>query len=176
MTTELLINHYAIEERSAQRLLENCEASGRALQKTNIVKDFAEDLARGICYLPKEWLREVNYDPLRLKGAPLQWKKKVLDNVMQEFDDFVIYILELPAKAVGLRKACLQMLLPGYQTLLLAARNHRHLFTPKHKIKISRLTMAECLIDAQQMAADNEAIQTYGHNIRVELSEIFNSG
>ncbi|MCD6424096.1 MAG: squalene/phytoene synthase family protein [Anaerolineales bacterium] len=169
MITEMSISHYAIESKSAQRLLENSEASGRALQKTNIVKDFAKDIARGVCYLPKDWLKEANFDPLRLEGAPFLWKKKVLDNVLKEFDDFVNYILDLPATALGLRKACLMMLLPGYQTLLLAAKNYQHLFTSTHKIKISRVTMAKCLLNARQMAANNADILDYSHTIRAEF-------
>ncbi len=175
MITEMSISHYALESKPAQRLLENSEASGRALQKTNIVKDFAKDLARGVCYLPEDWLKEANFDPLRLEGAPFRWKKKVLDNVLKEFDDFVNYILDLPTTALGLRKACLMMLLPGYQTLLLAAQNYQHLFTPTHKIKISRVTMTKCLLNARQMAANNDAILVYSHTIRAELSTTLDS-
>ncbi len=177
MITEMAITHYAIEGMTAKRLLENSEASGRALQKTNIVKDFAKDLERGACYLPGEWLREVNYDPLRLAGAPVQWKEKVLANVLQEFEDSVNYILDLPITAVGFRKASLLMLLPGYQTLRLAARNHQQLFTPDHQVKISRMTMAKCLLDARQIATDNDAIVDYSHSIRdrIEQSPQFRS-
>ena len=175
MITEMAITQYALEGKPAKRLLENSEASGRALQKTNIVKDFAKDLERGVCYLPDEWLREVNYDPLRLEGAPLPWKEKVLTNVLQEFEDSVKYIMDLPTRAVGFRKASLLMLLPGYQTLLLAARNHQRLFTPAHNIKISRITMTKCLLDARQMVANNDAILDYSRNARAELSKALDS-
>ena len=175
MITEMAIHYYAIDDSTADRLLINSEASGRALQKTNIVKDFAEDLNRGVCYLPDEWLNEANYAPLRLEGASLAWKKKVLDNVLQEFEDSVKYILDLPVSAVGFRKASLFMLLPGYQTLLLAARKHHQLFTPNHKIKISRVTMTKCLLDARQMVNSNGAILAYSHSIRAELGKILDS-
>lgn len=175
MITEMVINHYEVVEEIAERLLENSEASGRALQKTNIVKDFAKDLERGTCYLPDEWMREVNYDPLRLAGAPLLWSEKVLVNVLDEFEDSVNYILDLPKSAAGFRKASLLMLLPGYQTLLQAARDHQRLFTPKHDIKISRMTMAKCMLDARQMVSDNDAILTYSRSIRRELSKALDS-
>ncbi len=175
MITELAITHYAIDGEVAGRLLENSEASGRALQKTNIVKDFAKDLERGVCYLPDEWLSEVNYDPLRLSGAPIYWKRMVLDNVLQEFEDSVNYIMDLPITAVGFRRASLLMLLPGYQTLLLAARNHQKLFTPAHQVKISRMTMAKCILDARQMVTNDDAIQAYSRDIRAELSKVLDS-
>ncbi len=41
---------------------------GRALQLTNILRDIAEDAARGRLYLPREWLAEANV-PLDAAGA-----------------------------------------------------------------------------------------------------------
>jgi farnesyl-diphosphate farnesyltransferase len=175
MITELAVGHYGLKGDNAQRLLLNSEASGRALQKINIVKDFAEDLKRGDCFLPDSWLGEIDYAPLALEGAPLAWKEKVLTNVLAEFEDSIDYVLELPYSAVGFRKASLLMMLPGYQTLLLAAQNHQQLFTPRHKIKISRRTMAKCLLDAQTMVNKNEAILAYSQAIRVELSKALES-
>ena len=175
MITELAIGHYGLKGETAERLLTNSEASGRALQKTNIVKDFAEDLQRGACFLPDEWLQEVNYTPLALAGAPVTWKEKVLTNVLVEFEDSVNYVLDLPLSAVGFRKASLLMMLPGYQTLLLAARNHNRLFTPAHEIKISRRTMAKCLLDARLMVKNNGAILAYSRDIRTELSKALDS-
>ncbi len=175
MITELAIGHYGLQGETAERLLINSEASGRALQKTNIVKDFAEDLQRGACFLPDEWLQEVNYTPLTLSGAPVTWKEKVLTNVLLEFENSVNYVLDLPLSAVGFRKASLLMMLPGYQTLLLAAKNHDRLFTPAHQIKISRRTMAKCMLDARLMAKNDDAILAYSRDIRIELSKALDS-
>jgi phytoene/squalene synthetase len=54
-------------------LLTGSKACGRTLQKTNIIKDFVEDLARQVCYLPDAWLRSIDYTPLALAGAPAHW-------------------------------------------------------------------------------------------------------
>jgi hypothetical protein len=67
------------------------------------------------------------------------------------------------------------MMLPGYQTLLLAARNHNRLFTPAHEIKISRRTMAKCLLDARLMVNNNDGIMAYSREIRTELSKALDS-
>ena len=48
----------------ANRLRQTCEACGRGLQKTNIVKDFTKDLDRGISYLPLTWLQEADFRDL----------------------------------------------------------------------------------------------------------------
>jgi len=175
MITELAITHYGLYGETAERLLINSEASGRALQKTNIVKDFAKDLQRGVCFLPDEWLQEVNHTPLALAGAPVSWKEKVLTNVLKEFENSVNYVLDLPLSAAGFRRASLLMMLPGYQTLLLAARNHQRLFTPAHEIKISRRTMAKCLLDARLMVKNDDAILAYSRDIRSELSKALDS-
>ncbi len=47
-------------------------ALGRALQLTNILRDLAEDAARGRLYLPREWLDEadVPHDPHAALAAP----------------------------------------------------------------------------------------------------------
>ncbi|MDX1415228.1 MAG: squalene/phytoene synthase family protein [Candidatus Promineifilaceae bacterium] len=169
MITEMAINHYEFDGEIAKRLLANCEASGRALQKTNIVKDFARDLDRGACYLPDDWLAEVNYTPLELTGAPRKWTEKVLGNVVHEFEDSVTFVLDLPLSAAGFREASLLMLLPGYETLLLIARNRQRLFTPSHNFKISRIVMAKCLSHAKRMVNDNDAILAYSRTIDKKL-------
>ena len=45
---------------------------GRALQLTNILRDLAEDAARGRLYLPAEWLSEagVPHDPAQALASP----------------------------------------------------------------------------------------------------------
>jgi farnesyl-diphosphate farnesyltransferase len=175
MITELAINHYGLQGEIAERLPVNSEASGRALQKTNIIKDFAKDLQRGACFLPDEWLQQADYTPLTLSGAPDAWIEKVIANVLVEFDNSVEYVLDLPHSAAGFRQASLLMMLPGYQTLLVAAKNQDRLFTPAHNIKISRRTMAKCMLDARRIVKNDEAILAYSRNARVELSKVLNS-
>lgn len=166
MATGLVVNHYDLTGEVTTRLTDNSEACGRALQKTNIVKDFPKDLARGICYLPYEWMEEVKNTPLSLVGAPTSWRKKVIENVMDELNRSVEYIMDLPYSALGYRMASLLCFLPAYQTILLAAQRHETLFTVDHHIKISRETMAQCMQDAQAMLTDNEAIQQYSQSVR----------
>jgi farnesyl-diphosphate farnesyltransferase len=169
MATELVVVHYGLAEDVATRLLATCEACARGLQKTNIVKDFAEDLGRGISYLPYTWHREADYTPLSLAGAPVQWKKKVIDDVVRELRDATEYVLTLPYDAAGYRMASLMSLLPAYQTLLLAAKRHDTLFTSGHHVKISRATMAKCQWDANSMLADNDAVRQYSRRLEGEI-------
>jgi farnesyl-diphosphate farnesyltransferase len=174
MATELVISHYGFTDGVADNLLSTCEACGRGLQKTNIVKDFAKDLAGGICYLPDAWMSEVERSPLTLAGAPTDWKGKILNNVMDELEKSVDYVLALPYSAVGYRIASLLCLLPAYQTILLAAQRQEELFTSDHQVKISRTTMSQCLLDAQSMLADNDAILRYSREIKRGVATSFN--
>lgn len=172
MITELAITYYDIDRNIGQPLLTYSEACGRALQKTNIVKDFAKDLARGDSFLPDEWMKEVDYAPFALKEVPFWWKKKVLLDVLAELDDSVNYVINLPITAVGYRKAGLLMMLPAYQTLLLAAKRYQTLFTPDHGVKISRTTMGKCLIQAQVMATNDDSIRAYGQDVSQQIINI----
>lgn len=165
LVTRLAISNYLINGTESGRLLENCEACGRGLQKTNIIKDFIKDLERGICYLPDEWLNEVGYAPLFLNGASRSWKSKVLGNVLSELRSATDYLIALPIHAAGYRMASLLCLFPAYQTILLAAQLQDKLFTRDHYIKISRRTLSECVQDAQRMIADNDGILHYSKQI-----------
>ena len=169
MATELAVIHYGLADDVATRLTVACEACGRGLQKTNILKDFAEDLGRGFSYLPYTWQREAGFTPLSLAGAPVQWKKKVIDDVVRELRDATEYVLVLPYHAAGYRMASLMSLLPAYQTLLLAAEQRDILFTSEHHVKISRTTLAKCQGVAQSMLADNEAVKQYGRRLESEI-------
>ena len=173
LATELAIYHYQLEEKVAEKLLATCEACGRGLQKTNIVKDFAKDLGRGISYLPEQWHQEVNYTPLVLAGASPNWSYKVVANVLSELQVATDYVLALPSMARGYRLASLMCLLPAYQTLLLGAREHQKMFTAEHRIKISRLTMAKCLVDSRSMIADNDAIRQYSQRLHSAVEDAF---
>jgi len=166
LATELVIQHYSLPQATAKSLLDGAEACGRGLQKTNIVKDFPEDLARGVSYLPDEWLRSADYTPLDLQGAPTAWKANVLVDVLEELDDATHYVMALPQRATGYRRASLLCLFPAFQTLLLAAQRHADLFTPRHIVKISHQTMETCLQDALRLSDNNAGILRYSQQVQ----------
>ena len=173
MGTELAIHHYQLSAEIADDLRSGSETCGRALQKTNIVKDFAEDLERGLCFLPKTWVQEVDGSPLRLDGASQAWTQKVLMNVKAELDESVDYVIGIPFQAFGYRLASLMCLLPAYQTLLSAVQQHSKLFTSEHHIKISRRCFSQCFEDAKSMAQDNDALLAYSKEIKAEVDAAF---
>lgn len=161
LATELAVDFYGISGPSVAQLQLTSQACARGLQKTNIVKDFREDLARGVSYLPDEWLRQADYRPLELAGAPLSWKRQVVDDVLAELREATQYVLALPYEAAGYRIASLLCLFPAYQTLLRAAERGNSLFTADHNMKISRFTMMNCIRDARNLVRDNEAVLAY---------------
>ena len=173
MATELVIDYYQLDQNIAGRLRDTSEACGRALQKTNIIKDYARDLARSICYLPGEWLQKIDYTPLSLRGATESWKKMVLQNVLDELHTATDYVLALPYQLEGYRVASLLCLLPAYQTNLLAAKAHGRLFTSRHTYKISRLTLNQCMFLARRMLNNNELIDRYRLDVQTTFEQLF---
>lgn len=173
MITELVVQHYGFSENVVNELNAWVESCGRGLQKTNILKDFAEDLKRGFCYLPETWLTEVGYTPFYLDGAPETWKRKIIMDVMLELQSSISYVLALPYAAEGYRMASLLCLLPAMQTVSLAAQLQDRLFTQDHQVKISRRVMDECITDARNLLRDNEGLLAYGSAIQGMIDACF---
>ena len=176
LATELVIEQYQLPEKIALTLYTLAETCGRSLQKTNIVKDFAVDLRRGICYLPDTWLRDADYAPLALQGAAPAWKAMVLEDVLGELRAATDYVLALPYSARGYRRASLLCLLPAYQTLYLAAQRQDTLYTHEHQIKISRPTMARCVADSRALLFDNRSLRRYCQVVEDKIHEQFDLG
>ncbi|MCX6480209.1 MAG: squalene/phytoene synthase family protein [Mycobacterium sp.] len=175
MGTELVIDHYGLSKGLARTLLAGSEACGRALQKTNVLKDFAEDLQRQVCYLPDEWLREIDYAPLVLGGAPVDWTARVLDDILTELRSATAYVLDVPHRAADYRVASLMCLLPAYETIRSAALQRRELFTAGHQIKIARPTMARCVAEAVSLATDDDAIVRYSSDLESQIRDALSS-
>lgn len=173
MVTELAAAHYRLSPETSQALHASAEACGRGLQKTNILKDFRDDLERGVSYLPYEWMQAVKSAPLRLASAPSGWKRQVVEDILHELDESVQYLNALPLSAQGYRMSGLLSLLPALQTVYLASRRQEQLFTPRHQIKISRATMAQCVADAQRLLFDNAAILEYSRELRALIQASF---
>jgi farnesyl-diphosphate farnesyltransferase len=161
LASELVVEQYGLAPDVASTLHARAGSCGRSLQKTNIIKDFVEDLNRGVCYLPDTWMGSAGYAPLDLAGAELQWTAMVLADALNELRDATEYVLALPHHAKGYRRASLLCLLPAYHTMLSGARRADAMFTADHQIKISRTTMIQCISDSDKIVDDNDLIQAY---------------
>lgn len=173
LATELVILHYQLSDSVGNQLLKYSQSCGRGLQKTNIIKDFNEDLTRKICYLPDEWLGEVGHMPLSLQGATRDWNRKVLFDVLAELKEATDYTLALPYEATGYRMASLLCLLPALQTILLAAQYQGSLFTARHPTKISHQTFAQCVLDARRLTKNNQHILEYYRQLEYQMNGEF---
>lgn len=92
--------------------------------------------------------------------------------MVAELDTSVNYVVTLPQSAMGLRKAGLLMMMPAYETILLAAQQLPQIFTPKHAIKIPHTTMAKCVLRAQKIASDDLAIGQYAEVMSAKVKSI----
>jgi phytoene/squalene synthetase len=173
LATELVAQHHGFTTQILDDLRMLSGACGRGLQKTNIVKDFKDDLRRGISYLPGTWLADADFEPLHLKGASMKWTRMVIQDLIGELRDAIEYVLRLPTDARGYRMASLLCLSPAYETVLQAAQRHDELFTNRHHVKISRLTMVQCQSDARTMLSDNEVIREFGRRMQERIEAAY---
>ncbi|HEY0136284.1 MAG TPA: cytochrome P450 [Nannocystis sp.] len=157
LLTDLATLHYELEPEVVAVLRRHADAAGRGLQKTNILKDYARDLERGVCYLPADWTDTVADAPLGLRGASAAFTEFVVGDVLVDLDALAVYLHAVPASAVGLRLGLLVCLLPAQATMQRATQRPAALFTPEHDIKISRDTFKRCLLDARHLAGDAAA-------------------
>jgi farnesyl-diphosphate farnesyltransferase len=93
------------------RRIELAPAVGEALQLTNILLDWPNDLRRGRCYLPSEWLAELGLrppdllDPRRREIATLRDRLETLARgALARVPD---YLDTIPARHVRYRQFCL---------------------------------------------------------------------
>lgn len=165
LQTELIETFYELSDDIVASLKKHCLSFGLGLQKTNIVKDFLDDLNRGICYLPNSWLSQIQHQPFKVLGATSSWVHYVLSDVKGALDEAAEYIGALPYSLAGVRQATLMCLLPAYKTILLAAEKSNTLFTAEHRLKISRTSLAECFDQSSKMAQENSLLWDYREQV-----------
>lgn len=138
---------------------------GKGLQLTNILRDIAQDVRIGRCYLPRAELSALGVQPADLlEPMTLTRVKPLLDALLMEtlafYRDGWKYTLAIPPREWRLRLACAWPLLIGIATLALLRRS-RSLLDPSVRIKISRARLYSILLRSLCTVWSNRAISRY---------------
>ncbi len=152
MLTQLFCDHsLAIAARRTQ--LEALAVSfGQGLQMTNILKDQSDDLARGVCWLPQQWLAASDAS---LAQAAVQ--QKLIGIAHAHLRNALEYCLVLPSSEPDVRRFCAWAVMLAVQTL------QKVQATPPEQsdgsIKISRETVSSTLSETSACLDDNQKLQ-----------------
>ena len=135
---------------------------GQALQMTNVLRDVAQDLRIGRCYLPLQALRTVGLEPSDLLSpAAIGRLRPVLSGLLgltlSYYDAAWAYIQAIPRREGRLRLACLWPLLIGLRTLEMIGRADG-LLDPAVVVKIPRRTVYALMLDSGALRPSNVAL------------------
>jgi len=140
-------------------------AYGQALQLTNVLRDAAEDLANGRCYLPAELLATHGLqvgdllDPARRAAArPLLLALSA--QALAGYRAGAAYVLQIPASSLRLRLASLWPLMLGLASieLLLTAPGW---LDPSRRIKVTRGAVYRMLLRSVPTALSTAALRRW---------------
>ena len=123
---------------------------GKGLQLTNILRDIAQDVRIGRCYLPRVELYALGVQPEDLLNAEVLQRiqpllTELLNLTCDLYQDGWAYTLAIPRREWRLRLACAWPLLIGLSTLTLVRRT-RHLLNPHIRVKIARTQVYAILL------------------------------
>jgi farnesyl-diphosphate farnesyltransferase len=140
-------------------------AYGQALQLTNVLRDAAEDLANGRCYLPAELLAQHGLqvgdllDPVRRAAArPLLLALGA--QALAGYRAGAGYVLQIPASSLRLRLASLWPLMLGLASieLLLTAPGW---LDPSRRVKVTRGAVYRMLLRSLPTALSSAALRRW---------------
>lgn len=127
---------------------------GLALQVTNIVKNYPEDLARGWCYIPASITEKYGIILDRKTPQPVV-PKEILDEltptILGYFDSTLKYIKFIPQSERPIRMFCIIAFVLAYNTLL-------HLIQMRGD-KLSRAQVATLVAKCDSFAGSNDRLE-----------------
>ena len=148
---------------------------GKGLQLTNILRDLAQDLRLGRCYLPRAELAALGVRPedLLTPSAAVQLRpllSELLDLTLAYYRDGWGYTLAVPRREWRLRLACAWPLLIGVATLSLVAHSPA-LLDPAVRLKITRLQVYRILWRSLLTVWSDRALTHYYSGLLKGLSQ-----
>ena len=147
---------------------------GKGLQLTNIVKDVAQDLQRGRCYVPEPLLREAGLTPVDLLDRNLLPRfqpvlRTLVKLAVAHLDQGWLYSMALPRKEIRLRLACMWPILSAGESLRLV-QHSSDLLNPVVKVKIPRSTVYQIMALTTGTAACGYVATAYWGRLRKQLA------
>jgi farnesyl-diphosphate farnesyltransferase len=149
---------------------------GQALQMTNVLRDVAQDLRIGRCYLPRQELAACGLRPADLlhPGAMARLRP-LIDNLLAgalaDYREAWAYIRGIPRCEMRLRLACAWPMLIGLRTLALI-RNADDLLDPAVTVKISRAAVYRILVRSGLTAWSNAALGGHCRELQRPLEDL----
>lgn len=115
---------------------------GKGLQLVNILKDLAQDLRLGRCYIPETLLHEIQLQPKDLLDPNNAQRfrpvlRQLVSMALEHLDQGWRYTMAIPRVEVRLRLACMWPILIGLRTLQQLSSSP-HLLDPTISLKVSR--------------------------------------
>jgi farnesyl-diphosphate farnesyltransferase len=146
---------------------------GQGLQMTNVLRDLAQDLRIGRCYLPRQDLAVLGLDPRDLlepatveRLRPLL--RDLLDLTLSHYGEGWLYLLAIPPSEIRMRLACAWPLLIGLCTLNLV-QHARGLLDPRVRLKISRPAVYAIMARSALLARSDGGLDRYYRGLRKRI-------
>jgi farnesyl-diphosphate farnesyltransferase len=148
---------------------------GQALQMTNVLRDLAQDLRIGRCYVPRQDLAALGLTPADLlRPAALTRLRPLLDDLvsttLEAYRNAWEYTRAIPRIEIRLRLACAWPMLIGLQTLR-RLREADELLNPAVRVKIPRTAVYRILVRSGMTVWSNAALDGYYRALRRPLDE-----
>jgi farnesyl-diphosphate farnesyltransferase len=143
---------------------------GKGLQLTNILRDIAQDLRIGRCYLPRVDLAVLGVQPEEvLTPSTLERVQpligELLELTLSHYREGWAYTLAIPRREWRLRLACAWPLLIGVATLT-AIRHSPQLLDPNIRVKIARAKVYRILLRSLMTVWSDRALDCYYGQLR----------
>jgi farnesyl-diphosphate farnesyltransferase len=154
----------------------DAEAFGLGLQKVNIVKDLADDLRRGWCFIPTDLLAREGLEPRALAEPALSREVfKAVSPVLLSAKDHLEcawkYLEAIPVQEREIRLFLAYSLFFALETLALVARDPEALTAPE-KLKIGRLDVARIVSECQIKIGDPPVLRRMHERMARPLEDL----
>lgn len=142
---------------------------GKGLQLTNILRDMAQDLKIGRCYLPHTDLAALGIEPTQLlQTATIEQVRPLLDELLDltlsYYQDGWAYTQAIPRREWQMRLACAWPLLIGASTLRLL-RSSPSLLDPSVRLKIPRSRVYRLLLGSLVSVWSNRTLAVHYNSL-----------